>query len=54
MKDALGRCRVARLIAPIKRLDFWIWQGANRSDSGRYREDLQRGQGLKDAFSGAG
>jgi hypothetical protein len=33
-----------------KKRDFWFWQGANRSDTGWYREDLQHRQGRKDAF----
>jgi len=31
-------------------MDFWFWRGANHSDTEWYREDLQRGQGRKDAF----
>ena len=30
-------------------MDFWSGQGANRSDTRRYREDLQRSPGRKDA-----
>jgi hypothetical protein len=33
-----------------KKRDFGFWQGANRSDTGWYREDLQHRQGRKDAF----
>jgi hypothetical protein len=33
----------------IKPMDFAPGQGANRSDSRSYREDLQRRPGVKDA-----
>jgi hypothetical protein len=32
-------------LAGNKKMDFWFWQGANRSDTGWYREDLQHHQG---------
>jgi hypothetical protein len=35
-------------------MDFGPGQGANRSDTCRYREDLQRRLGLKDAVLFAG
>jgi hypothetical protein len=28
--------------------DFGVWQGENRSDTGRYREDFRRRQAPKD------
>src|SRR3990167_857301 len=31
-------------------MDFWFWRGANHSDTRRYREDLQHGEGQKYAF----
>jgi hypothetical protein len=37
-------------MAQIKKRDFWFWQGANHSDTGWYREDLQRRQGRKMLF----
>jgi hypothetical protein len=33
----------------VKPMDFGSRQGANRSDTGGYREDLQHRLGLKDA-----
>jgi hypothetical protein len=38
-----------RWLAQIKKKGFGLWQGANRSDTGEYREDLQHHQGQKDA-----
>jgi hypothetical protein len=38
------------LLVQIKKRDFCFWQGANRSDTGWYREDWQPRQGRKDAF----
>src|SRR3989344_636399 len=35
-------------------MDFWSGQGANHSDTSRYREDLQRSPGRKDAVLSAG
>jgi hypothetical protein len=46
----LHQCSVARLMAQIKKRDYWFWQGANRSDTGWYREDWQHRQGRKYAF----
>jgi len=34
----------------IKPMDFWSGKGANRSDTGWYREDLQRGRAEKTRF----
>ena len=42
---------VARLMEQIKTMDFGSGQGANHSDTRRYRADLQRRHGCEDALS---
>ncbi|GAB1382075.1 hypothetical protein MASR1M50_03940 [Burkholderiales bacterium] len=50
MRSAVATwCGVRRLMEQIKPMDFWSGQGANRSDTRRYREDVQRRPGRKDA-----
>jgi hypothetical protein len=43
-----------RYLQKVKPMNFGSRQGANRSDTRTYREDLQRRLGLKDAVLFAG